>query len=514
MAAHARRRERAVGHRGGAVVGAAAAPVRQAGHLRGSGLRGRLDERHPGLDRHRQCSQLAAEHARAEPVGHYGRDPVGCQLAVGGHEPPAELVCLAHHPGCAGPVVENVLHEQFDEGPLLVQHQDLVEAPGEAAHDAGLHGPDHAQPQQADSEAAQVVVVEAQVGEGLAQFGECPSRGRDAEAGRSGGAADLVEAVGRGVGHRRVDAPVGDVLLLFEAHRRHQAGSLLVAPGPAVDLELGVDRDDPVGGDLGDAEPVGDGGDHLERDPQARVPGERDAVQAEVDDLLYRAGVEDGDLGVVEGGLDLGGQGRRLCHRVVPGQHQNPAVGRGALEVAVLEHVAAAVHARALAVPHAHHAVVAVEGSEQRLLAAPHRGGGQLLVHARHPHHVVGVEQGPVALDGEVDGAQRRALVPGDEGGGAQAPGRVGSVLIDGQAHYRLDPGQQHPSPFQRELLIEIEVLHQLGPPCRRRPAQPMIWQYSGTMSSVSMSIHEGRISISRATTLRWFSRLFHVPMR
>ena len=305
----------------------------------------------------------------------------------------------------------------------------------------------------------QGVVVEAEVAEGLAQLLEGPARGRDAEPGRSGGPADLVEAVGCRVGHRRVQAPVGDVLLLLEAQGRHQAGPLGVAPGLAVDLQLGQGGNDPVGGHLGEAEPVGDGGDDLERHPQAGVPGQRDAVQAQVDDLLHRAGVEDGDLGVVEGGLDLGGQGRRLGQGVVPGQYQHPAVGGGALEVAVLEHVTAAVHARALAVPHAHHAVVPGERPEQRLLAAPHRGGGQLLVHARHPHHVVGVEQGPVALDGEVDGAQRRALVAGDEGGGAQAPGRVGPMLVEGQAHHRLDPGQQHPSPFQRELLIEIEVL-------------------------------------------------------
>ena len=193
----------------------------------------------------------------------------------------------------------------------------------------------------------------------------------DPESGGPGGAADLVEPVGRGVGHRRLQAPVGDVLLLLEAQRRDQARPLDVAPRLAVDLQFGIDGNDPVGAHLGDAEPVGDGGDHLERGPQARIPGQGDAVQSEVDDLLHRAGVQHRDLGVVEGGLHLGGQRRRLGHGVVAGQHQHPAVGGGALEVGVLEHVAAAVHARPLAVPHAHHAVVAGERAEQRLLAAP-----------------------------------------------------------------------------------------------------------------------------------------------
>jgi len=294
--------------------------------------------------------------------------------------------------------------------------------------------------------------------EGRGQLGERAAGGGDPQPGGPGGPGDLVEAVGRGVGGGRLEAPVDDVLLLLEAQRRHQAGPLDVAPRRPVDLQSGVDGHDPVRRHIGDAEPVGDGGDDLERGPQARVPRQGDAVQPEVDDLLHRAGVEDGDLGVVEGGLHLGGQRRRLGHRVVPGQHQHPSVGGGALEVGVLEHVAAAVHARALAVPHSHHAVVAPQRPEQRLLAAPHRGGGQLLVDAGHPHHVVGFEQGLVALDGEVDGAQRRALVAGDESGRAQPPGGVGAVLVERQPHQRLHPGDQHPPPFQRELLIKIEA--------------------------------------------------------
>ena len=459
VAPHAGAHERALGSLRRAVVGAAAAPVRRSGHLCFAGPGGGLDQPQAGLHRHRQGAHLAAQHSGAEPVGDDDRDPVGAQLTVGGHQPAAALVGLAHHPGSTGPAVEDVPDEEFDEGPLLVQDQDLVEPSGEAAHDLGLERPHHAQAQQPDPEMAQSLIVEAEIAEGLAHLLERAARGHDPQAGRPGGPADLVEAVGCGIGGRRFQAPVGDVLLLLQAQRRHQAGPLDVAPRHAVNLQSGVDGHYPVGGHLGHAEPVGDGGDDLERGPQARVPRQGDAVQPEVDDLLHGAGVQDGDLGVVEGGLHLGGQRRRLGHRVVAGQHQHPAVGGGALEVGVLEHVAAAVHARPLAVPHAHDPVVAGERAEQRLLAAPHRGGGQLLVDARHPHHVVVGQQVHVALDGEVDGAQRRSLVAGDERGRAQAPGRVGAVLVDWKPDQRLDPGDQHPSPFQRELLIKIEVL-------------------------------------------------------
>ena len=66
------------------------------------------------------------------------------------------------------------------------------------------------------------------------------------------------------------------------------------------------------------------------------------------------------------------------------GRRPPPAARRRACAVPacvhVLEHVAAAVHARALAVPHREHAVVVAAAGDVQLLRAPHRGGRELLV--------------------------------------------------------------------------------------------------------------------------------------
>ena len=76
------------------------------------------------------------------------------------------------------------------------------------------------------------------------------------------------------------------------------------------------------------------------------------------------------------------GQGRRLGARVVADHGHHTAAVRGAREHAVANRVAGAVDARALAVPHAEHAVVGAILERDGELAAHHRTGGEFLVDA------------------------------------------------------------------------------------------------------------------------------------
>src|SRR3546814_17136187 len=66
---------------------------------------------------------------------------------------------------------------------------------------------------------------------------------------------------------------------------------------------------------------------------------------------LHAGRVEHRHRRVEEGELALMRHGRRLGDMVVAGDRQHPAPGRGPGEVGVLEHVAGAVDAGALAVP-------------------------------------------------------------------------------------------------------------------------------------------------------------------
>ena len=65
---------------------------------------------------------------------------------------------------------------------------------------------------------------------------------------------------------------------------------------------------------------------------------------------------------------------------VVAGHHEHPAVGRGAIGVAVLQRVAGAVDAGALAVPHGEDAVDLRPRVRLHLLGAEDGGGGEVLV--------------------------------------------------------------------------------------------------------------------------------------
>jgi hypothetical protein len=81
-----------------------------------------------------------------------------------------------------------------------------------------------------------------------------------------------------------------------------------------------------------------------------------------------------------------------LARVVVAHRHQHAAMLRRAGHVDVAKDVAGAVHARPLAVPEAEDAVELALAAQLRLLAAPERGGGEILVQARLEHDIGGVE--------------------------------------------------------------------------------------------------------------------------
>ena len=109
----------------------------------------------------------------------------------------------------------------------------------------------------------------------------------------------------------------------------------------------------------------------LERDPRAAEARHRPAVERVVDELLHPGGIQDRDHHVdeMEFGLVRGGGGFRRV--VVAHQGEHAAVLGGAGEIGVAEHVAGAVDARPLAVPHAEHAVVLALAAQLGLLRAP-----------------------------------------------------------------------------------------------------------------------------------------------
>ena len=269
-----------------------------------------------------------------------------------------------------------------------------------------------------------------------------------------------VERIDLGEGAHRVELGVQPLLDL----QRRQVGPAVVQPvGGANEAGLRLH--------LGRALPCGDPRvgqvevdrraalDHLgqgsEADPVAREARQGPAVEAE---------------------LQVLGDARRRHHRHVPGlhrhvalmrhrggdaavvvagDHQHAAVRRRAVGVAVLERVAGAVDARALAVPHGEHAV----GGSLRVgldpLRAEHRGRTELLVDRGQELHAGRIEQ-LLRLPGLlVDHAERRAAIAADEALRLHSGRRVAGRLHQRQADQRLSAGEEDHAVARREVVGE-----------------------------------------------------------
>ena len=360
----------AFGHHRGGVVGAAWAegghPVDGEDAAAEGGLLG-LQEGQAGLD---AIGGEEAPDAGSDDPGDHGRG----QLPGGGEQPFAVvyggtavraqggeqrpfplLVELADNAGAhvLAPVVELFLELVFEELALLLDHQDLVQPFGEVAHPFGLQGPHHAHLVEADADLGGECFVNAQVVEGLAHVQVALAAGDDAQPGLGRVDDDAVEAVGPAVSQGGVELGVEQALLL---HQRRV--------GPA-DVEPVRGQGEVVGDLRGDAQRIhvhrGRGfhrvGQGLEGHPAAGIARQGPAMHAEVEIVLHTGRGQHRHHHRLEEVVGLVGQGGRLGGVVVAGDHQHPAVLRAAGGVGVAEHVATAVHARPLAVPHAEHAL-------------------------------------------------------------------------------------------------------------------------------------------------------------
>ena len=130
---------------------------------------------------------------------------------------------------------------------------------------------------------------------------------------------------------------------------------------------------------------------------------------------------------------------------VVVARHgQHAAMLRGAEKIAAVQRVAGAIHARALAVPHAEHAIDALAGEGIELLRAVQHGGGEVFVDAWLEADVVRGEQRLPVPELAIQPAQRRAAIAGDEAAGIQPGGAIEPGLLQQDADQRLDAGQQN----------------------------------------------------------------------
>ena len=105
---------------------------------------------------------------------------------------------------------------------------------------------------------------------------------------------------------------------------------------------------------------------------------------------------------------------------VVAHERQHAAVFGAAGQVGMTEHIAGAVDAGPFAVPHGEDAIVLALAAQLRLLRAPNRGGGQVLVDAALEADIAFFEKRAGAEELAVEAAKRRTAIAGNEASGAQ----------------------------------------------------------------------------------------------
>ena len=316
---------------------------------------------------------------------------VGAQQRIGrgvGHAPFAAgkvtlgLVELAQHvgPHVGAPVVELLLQLVLDDLAFFLHHQDLLQAGGEGTGRLGLQRPYHTHLVQADADLAAGGIVQAQLQQRLARVVPGLAAGDDAEAVPRTADGGVVQPVGPDVGQRGVPLVVHEPRLLLQ---RRVGPADVQAAGRHLEILRHGDLH-PLRVDHGGGAGLDDFLDRLHAGPEAGEAAHGEGVDTEVQDFLHAGREEHRQAAGLEDVIALVRRGAALGHVVVARHGDDTAERRGARHVGVLEHIGAAVHPRALAVPDAEHPVVPVGTGRRKAehLRAPQRGRGQFLVDA------------------------------------------------------------------------------------------------------------------------------------
>jgi hypothetical protein len=395
--------------------------------------------------------------ARLEPGRDGAGDQVGVEVELARQERPAVLVELAEDARRTCDAVQRLLEVRLDERALLLGHEDLVEAVRELARDLGLDRPQHPELEDPDAGALEAGAVDAERAQRVHQVVVGLAGAGDAEPGALR-TLDPIHAVLARVGKRQLGARAEHRLLHVERRRGEQVAVRHVLVGLAVPLDRGHHRHDSVARDRRGAERVGHARDDLEAGPQPGRARAGERVEAEVEHLLHVAGEEHRHVQAREQRLGRARDRGGLAARVVAHDGERAASARHADEVAVAERVGGAVETRRLAVPHGQHAVVLRAGQLAGELAAPRRGGTELLVEPGHVLDVVALYELAVAGELLVEPAERRALVAGDHRARHEAAAKVGAVLVERQPDEALKPGEEDAALLEDVLVVERDV--------------------------------------------------------
>ena len=379
-----------------------------------------------------------------QPPGDDGQQQARRQFAGPRHQPFAGLVALADHGVrlVARPVVEIFLELALDDAALFLDDEDLLLLLDEIQRVAPRQRPHHADLVDVDAEFAALLFADAEQAQRLHQVEMRLAGGDDAEAGVPDVVDVAVDRIGLGEGedgvllrlHPLLDLRAGQVrpAVMQPARRRREIGR------PEVSVCRKVDR----------GRRFHRFRDRLETDPHARKARQGVAVFGELQIF--------GDAGRVQRRHEPGHERdvRLVRHRggdaavIVAGDDEDAAMRRRAVGIAVLERVAGTVDARPLAVPEPEDALDLAVRIGLDLLRSQNGGRGEVLVDRRQEldAEIRCQVAGPPHL--QIERAERRAAIAGNEPGGLQPGCAVAARLVERGADKCLRAGQENTAVF------------------------------------------------------------------
>ena len=369
---------------------------------------------------------------------------VGGNLGKPGQQHPARLVLLSDDPWAprVGERIEGVSDLELGERHLLLHHEELLEAVREVAHGLRIERVGHRDLEHRDPDVVRGPVVDAEIEERLPHVVEGLAGGDDSVAGAPARDLDPVQPIRPRIRHRRVELAVPVAGL----HVVPEVGDPEVEPARRhVEVcghhDWGMER---IGRERrARVHRIRHG---LVADPRSAKPRERDPVQAMAQHLVHGRRIQEGHHELDEGELVGGGRVGRGERVVVADHHEHPAVAGASRHVSVADRVHAPVEARTLAVPHGEDAIVPAIPERRRLLGAPDRGRGQILVDGRLEVDARAREKAVCGPELLVDVVHRGAAVAGDVAGGVETRRAVADALRHREAHDRLAAGNVNPS--------------------------------------------------------------------
>jgi hypothetical protein len=355
------------------------------------------------------------------------------------------------------PIVLAVVEQQFahmslKQIALFFHADDEIETARELMHDGGIERPDEADLEQAQADLRRHDLVDPELFQSLARVEITLSDAGDPDLGmRAATEHDLVEPVCLSEGDGRQALEIVETLLLVmpvvirpdvEPARRH--------------LEvLGLLRADAMRARLDDASRFDRVMQAFDADPSAGEARQGPAIDRIVIEFLQAGRIEDGDHGIEQRDLALMRHGRGFSAMVVAGHDQHAAMFRGARGIGMAQHVAAPVDARPLAIPDGEDAVIGALAPHLRLLAAPDRGRGKVLIEAGMELYSLGLEQLMGALEGQIDAADGGAAITRDVARRFETRLAVQGFLGESRPHH--DLGARDENPVLRQIIFVVE---------------------------------------------------------